>query len=262
MRIILSPAKQMKNEFEILEPTTVPVFIDKTEELLKWMQSQTHEALQKMWKCNSKIAEQNFERLNDMDIYSHLTPAILAYEGIAYKYMAPSVFGNKQFNYVQEHLRIISGFYGIVKPLDGITPYRLEMRAKTNLKGYKDLYEFWGDSLYKSIRAESNIIINLASNEYSKIIEKYIKPDDTFITINFCENSNGKLITKGIYAKMARGEMVRFMAENNIENPKDIREFNRLGFIYRDDISSKKEYVFERIQKKKGILNDYFNLSL
>ena len=254
MRIILSPAKQMKNEFEILEYTAIPIFIDKTEELLKWMQAQTHENLQKMWKCNSKIAEQNFERLKNMDLYSHLTPAILAYEGIAYKYMAPSVFENGQFDYVQKHLRIISGFYGVVKPLDGITPYRLEMGAKTNLKGYKDLYDFWGDSLYKSIRSESNIIINLASNEYSKIIEKHIKPNDTFITINFCENSNGKLITKGIYAKMARGEMVRFMAENNIENPEDIRKFNRLGFIYRDDISSEKEYIFERITKKKDIL--------
>ena len=251
MRIILSPAKQMKNEFEILEPTTVPVFIDKTEKLLDWMKSQTHANLQKMWKCNSKIAEQNFERLKNMDLHSHLTPAILAYEGIAYKYMAPSVFENGQFDYVQEHLRIISGFYGVVKPLDGITPYRLEMGVKTNLKGYKDLYDFWGDSLYKSISAESNIIINLASNEYSKIIEKYIKPNDRFITINFCEKSNGKLITKGVYAKMARGEMVRFMAENNIENPEDIKKFNRLGFIYRDDISSEKEFVFERVVKKK-----------
>ena len=256
MHIILSPAKQMKNEFEILEPTAVPVFLHKTEELLKWMQSQTHEYLQKMWKCNSKIAEQNFERLKYMDLRSHLTPAILAYEGIAYKYMAPSVFENGQFDYVQEHLRIISGFYGVVKPLDGITPYRLEMGAKTNLKGYKDLYDFWGDSLYKSIRAESNIIINLASNEYSKAIEKYIKQNDIFITINFCEKSNGKLITKGIYAKMARGEMVRFMAENNIENPKDLKEFNRLGFIYRDDISSANEYVFERITKKKDVFKD------
>ena len=149
MRIILSPAKQMKNEFEILAPTAVPVFLEKTKELLKWMQSQTQENLQKMWKCNSKITEQNFERLKNMDLYSHLTPAILAYEGIAYKYMAPSVFERGQFNYVQEHLRIISGFYGVVKPLDGITPYRLEMGAKTNLKGYKDLYDFWGDSLYK-----------------------------------------------------------------------------------------------------------------
>ena len=84
----------------------------------------------------------------------------------------------------------------------------------------------------------------------TKIIEKHIKPDDTFITINFCENSKGKLITKGIYAKMARGEMVRFMAENNIENPKDIKKFNRLGFTYRDDISSDNEYFFERITKK------------
>lgn len=252
MRIILSPAKQMKDEFEILSPTAVPEFLNKTEELLNWMKSQTHENLQKMWQCSSKIAKQNFERLKHMDLHSRLTPAILAYEGIAYKYMAPSVFENGQFDYVQEHLRIISGFYGIVRPLDGITPYRLEMGAKINLQGYKDLYDSWGESLYNTIRAESNVIINLASHEYSKIIEKYVKSEDRFITVNFCENHKGKFMTKGVYAKMARGEMVRFMAENNIKNPEEIKSFDRLGYRYLKDLSSEKEYVFERIPKKKS----------
>ena len=249
MRVILSPAKQMKEEFEILEPEGVPIFLNETEKLLSWMRKQSNDYLQKLWKVNSKIAELNFERLKNMNLRSHLTPAILAYEGIAYKYMAPSVFENNQFDYVQEHLRIISGFYGVVKPLDGITPYRLEMAAKAKINDYKDLYDFWGDKIYKSIIKESNLIINLASNEYSKIVEKYITPENTFITIDFCENYKGKMVTKGVYAKMARGEMVRFMAVNNIESPEEIKGFNALGYHFRDDLSSETNYVFERLPK-------------
>ena len=100
MRVILSPAKQMKEEFEILEPEGVPIFLNETEKLLSWMRKQSNDYLQKVWKVNSKIAELNFERLKNMNLRSHLTPAILAYEGIAYKYMAPSVFEHNQFEYI------------------------------------------------------------------------------------------------------------------------------------------------------------------
>ena len=108
-------------------------------------------------------------------------------------------------------------------------------------------YESWGSKLYDEVIDDSKIIINLASKEYSKCVEKYLKQDDTYITITFAEMSKGKLVTKGTYAKMARGEMVRFMAENQIENPSEIKRFDRLGYIYRDDLSSDKEFVFERI---------------
>lgn len=120
------------------------------------------------------------------------------------------------------------------------------MQAKAIIGNTKNLYEYWGDLLYKDVRDESGIIINLASKEYSKCIEKYLSAEDTYITIVFCELSDGRLVTKGTYAKMARGEMVRYMAENCIENPIEIKCFNRLGYIYRDDLSSETEYVFER----------------
>ena len=120
------------------------------------------------------------------------------------------------------------------------------MQAKANIGTAKDLYEFWGDSLYTAVRDQSGIIINLASKEYSKCIEKFLSPEDTYITISFCELSGEKLVTKGTYAKMARGEMVRFMAENRIEDPEEIKTFDRLGYAYRDDLSSETEYIFER----------------
>ncbi|MBQ1992675.1 MAG: peroxide stress protein YaaA [Clostridia bacterium] len=246
MKIILSPTKKMNVNVDTLEPTGLPAFIDKSTEILAWLKQKSEADLKKLWKCNDKILEQNIQRLENMDLYHQLTPAILSYEGIAYQYMAPAVFEYGHFDYVQEHLRILSAFYGSLKAMDGVTPYRLEMQAKATVGNTKNLYEYWGDLLYKDVRDESGIIINLASKEYSKCIEKYLSAEDTYITITFCELSDGKLVTKGTYAKMARGEMVRYMAENCIENPAEIKKFNRLGYIFREDLSSETEYVFER----------------
>ena len=246
MKIILSPAKKMNINIDTLEPIGLPTFIDKSVEILAWLKDKSKDELKELWKCNDKIVEQNVKRIENMDLYHRLTPAILSYEGIAYQYMAPAVFEDGHFDYIQEHLRILSAFYGSLKPMDGVTPYRLEMQAKAIIGNTKNLYEYWGDLLYKDVRDESGIIINLASKEYSKSIEKYLSAEDTYITITFCELVDGRLVTKGTYAKMARGEMVRYMAENGIENPIELKCFNRLGYIYRDDLSSETEYVFER----------------
>ena len=247
MKIILSPAKKMITDTDSIAPVGMPDFLDKTTKILSWMKSLEKEELKAIWKCNDKIARQNFDRLENMDLYHMLTPAILSYEGIAFQYMAPAVFENGQFAYIQKHLRILSAFYGCLKPLDGVKPYRLEMQAKVTIGNTRNLYDYWGDLLYQSVIDDSRIIINLASKEYSKCIEKYLSPKDTYITITFCELSGEKLVTKGTYAKMARGEMVRFMAERGIENPADIQEFNRLGYRFREDLSSEKEYIFERL---------------
>ena len=247
MKIILSPAKKMVTDTDSIAPVGMPDFLDKTTKILSWMKSLEKEELKAIWKCNDKIARQNFDRLENMDLYHMLTPAILSYEGIAFQYMALAVFEDGQFEYIQKHLRILSAFYGSLKPLDGVKPYRLEMQAKVTIGNTRNLYDYWGDLLYQSVIDDSRIIINLASKEYSKCIEKYLSPKDTYITITFCELSGEKLVTKGTYAKMARGEMVRFMAERGIENPADIQEFNRLGYRFREDLSSEKEYIFERL---------------
>ena len=120
------------------------------------------------------------------------------------------------------------------------------MQAKVEIGDVKNLYEYWHDMLYRSVIDESRIIINLASKEYSKCIEKYLTPKDKYITISFCEQAGNKLVTKGTYAKMARGEMVRYMAEKEIENPADVQTFDKLGYNFRRDLSSEIEYVFER----------------
>lgn len=248
MKIILSPAKKMNVDTDSLLPLSVPVFLESTKEIAAWLKGKSYPELKKLWCCNDKIAGQNFRRLEKLDLTRNLTPAVLAYEGLAYQYMAPAVFEDGHFEYVQEHLRILSAFYGVLRAMDGVVPYRLEMQAKAAIGTARDMYAYWGSRLYEAVRDESGIIINLASKEYARCIEKYLTADDTYITIVFCEKAGDKLVTKGTYAKMARGEMVRYMAENCIENPMEIKHFNRLGYIFRDDLSSATEYVFERIQ--------------
>lgn len=243
MKIILSPAKKM-NENTEAPYHGMPVFLSDTERIKNWMQGLSYEEAKKLWACNDKIATENYERFAHMDLSSYLTPAILSYDGIAYKYMGPSVFEYGEFDYVEDNLRILSGFYGVLKPMDGVTPYRLEMQAKAKIGVHKDLYDYWGDRLYKEVLDESRIILNLASKEYSRCIEKYLTPEDTFITCVFGELSGEKVVQKGVYAKMARGEMVRFMAEKNILDPQEVKCFDCLGYQYDEKRSSEKEYIF------------------
>ena len=244
MKILLSPAKKMNVNTDDLAPLGLPVFMEQTEEILRFLQDLSYAAAKKLWVCNDRIAEQNYDRLKSMDLYHRLTPAILSYEGIAYQYMAPVVFESGEFAYVQEHLRILSAFYGVVRPMDGVTPYRLEMQAKAKVAGTKDLYEYWGDKLYREVLDDSHIIINLASKEYSRCIEKYLLPEDIYITCVFGESSGGKIVQKGVYAKMARGEMVRFMAEKQIKASDEVKKFNRLGYVFRADLSDERTFVF------------------
>ena len=248
MRIIISPAKQMRVDTDTFTCAEVPVFPDKTEILKNWIHCLSYDEQKKLWACNDKIAKQNAERFAEMDLHRNLTPALLAYDGIQYTYMAPAVFEDGQFDYVQEHLRILSGFYGVVKPMDGVVPYRLEMQAKAAVAGYRNLYDFWGDDLYREVMDDSRVLINLASKEYSRCIEKYLQPRDCYITCVFGELEAGKVVQKGVYAKMARGEMVRFMAGIQAEEPGQLKAFNWSGYHFDEGRSSDTEYVFVRTE--------------
>ncbi len=244
MRIIISPAKKMNVNTDSILWQEFPAFLEDTEKICGKLQTMSYEELKKLWKCNDQIAEQNVERLRHMDLRRTLTPAILAYEGIQYQYMAPSVFTSESLDYVQEHLRILSGFYGILKPLDGVVPYRLEMQAKLKIEGAKDLYAYWGSRLAEHLFAESDCIVNLASKEYSICVSKHLPNHVRMITCVFGEEKDGKIIEKGTMCKMARGEMVRFMAEHQIEDVEAIKAFARLDYRYSEERSDDTTYVF------------------
>lgn len=244
MRIIISPAKKMNADTDTLPWKELPTFLETTEQIMDWMKQLSFAKARELWQCNEKLAELNFKRYSEMNLRKNLTPALISYEGIQYQYMAPVVFSDREWDYVQKNLRILSGFYGVLKPLDGVTPYRLEMQAKAGIGEKSNLYEFWGERIYKEVLDESRMIINLASKEYSKCIESYLQEGDKLLTCFFGELKDGKVVQKGTQAKMARGEMVRFMAEKEIEQPEDIKAFDRLQYRFREELSSESEYVF------------------
>ncbi len=246
MKIILSPAKKMRRDTDSLPTHSAPYFLPEAQKILDYLRTLSFSQLSSLWGCSEAIALQNIQRLQQMDLHRGLTPAVLSYDGLAFQHMAPGVFTDSQLEYVQQHLRILSGFYGVLRPMDGITPYRLEMQAKAAVCGCGSLYEFWGKALYDCVRDSDGVIINLASREYSRCIEKYLTGEDTFITCVFAESSGGKPVQKGTLAKMARGEMVRFLAEHQITDPAGMQQFDRLGFRFCRELSSDREYFFLR----------------
>ncbi len=244
MRFIISPAKKMRVDTDSLPWKDLPRFLCNAEELSGILRSMPYAALKKLWNCSDSIAALNLERLNTMDLRARLTPAILAYEGIQYQYMAPGVFTGAEFDYVQEHLRILSGLYGLLRPFDGVTPYRLEMQAKLHVRNGKDLYSYWGSMIADELYQETDCIVNLASREYSLCVSRYPHPGTRLITCVFGELQNGKIVEKGTLCKMARGEMVRYLAECRAERPEAMQRFSRLNYAFSQAHSDASTYVF------------------
>ena len=246
MRIIISPAKKMNVDTDSLPCRDLPRFLDRAEILLERLRELDYEELKALWKCNDKLARLNADRVADMDLYRQLTPAILSYEGIQYRYMAPGVLSDTELDYLQEHLRILSGFYGVLRPFDGVTPYRLEMQAKLEACGVKNLYSYWNSLIADSIFRETDLVVNLASAEYGVCVSRYCPPEARMIACIFGEKAGGRILEKGTLCKMARGEMVRFLAEADSDNPEAMKGFDRLGYRFAPEESGVDTWVFLR----------------
>lgn len=225
----------------------LPEYLEEAKTLCEIIRGMSYSEAKALWKCNERLARLNFERFACMDLETAQTPAILSYEGLQYQHMAPEVFSRDALCYIQEHLRILSGFYGVLRPFDRVTPYRLEMQAELSVEGKRNLYEFWGDRCYRGVLDPDRTIVNLASKEYSRIVETYRKPEDRFLTIVFGELVEGKVRQKGTWAKMARGEMVRYMAEGQILDLEELKEFRVLGYAFSSEYSKEAEWVFVRL---------------
>ena len=251
MKIILSPAKKMNICNDYISPSSSPVFLNESKNLLEYLRKMSYEELKALWKCNDSIAALNYERIWSMDLEKNISPALLSYEGIQYQYMAPNVFTDKQWEYAKKHVRILSGFYGVLKPLDGVVPYRLEMQSKISFGQYKSLYAFWGDKIYKELRKETSLLLNLASKEYGKCVEEFWEESVPLLHCHFGEKIQGTIKVKGTMAKMARGEMVRFLSEEGIEDKEGIPYFHRLGYTFSKEESTKNVYVFLKEAKGK-----------
>ena len=247
MKLLISPAKKMREDTDFLAPRSAPALLEHARVLADWLRGLDYPALKKLLSCNDAIAELNFRRYQEMDFGRANTPALLAYDGIQYQYMAPQLFTSEQFAYVDEHLRILSGLYGVLRPFDGVVPYRLEMGARFHTPFCTSLYDFWGDSLYRALAAEGDdTLVDLSSCEYSWAVRHRAEPCMRVIDVSFRELEGGRPVEKGVYVKMARGEMVRFLAERGAEEPEAMRDFDRLGYAFSPEWSEEDLYVFLR----------------
>ena len=244
MKIIISPAKKMRVDNDTFVPLSKPAFLDKTEKIKEALTKMELPALQKLWECNDEIAELNFKRLRNMNLECNLTPAVFAYDGLQYQHIAPNVLDEEALDYLQKNLKILSGFYGILRAFDGVVPYRLEMQARLACDGYKNLYAFWNSLLYDELAKDDGEVLNLASKEYSKAVEPFVKNGVRFVTCVFGTYVKGKLKVKATEAKMARGEMVRLCAENNVQSVDEVKAYNVRGYVFNEELSSENEFVF------------------
>ena len=251
MKLIIAPAKKMRVDRDTLPWRDLPRFLDRSEVIYRQLQSMSYEQLKALWKCNDQIAALNLDRLARSDLRRDLTPAILAYEGTQYQYMAPGVFTQAAFDYTQDHLRILSGLYGVLRPFDGVIPYRLEMQAKLKIGQAKDLYSYWGSSIADELYRETDCVVDLASKEYSRCVTQHRPAGTRWITCVFGELAGGRVVEKGTLCKMARGEMVRFLSEQGVDSPEGIKDFQGLDYTFSPAHSDGETYTF-LLQPKEG----------
>ena len=251
---LISPAKTQNFDPVSLAVSTSEVrFQQETQALVHLLKKYNSEKLGSLMDISQDLAELNVERYAAFSASyteKNAKPALFAFEGDVYKSMDKRAYTKQQLTYAQNHLRILSGLYGLLRPLDKIQPYRLEMKTALPNKAGKNLYQFWGDKLTQLLNqdiANNNIkaVINLASNEYSKALKPKALQAEV-ITPQFKEFKEGKLRTVAIFAKQARGAMADFIIKNQPKTAKELKIFNEMGYEYNEGASKANEWVFSR----------------
>ena len=249
MIIVLSPAKSLDfdSKFNYKNPSFVE-FGTKTAQLITKLRKFDTKTLEKLYKVSENLAKLNFERFQGFSKKfdeKNSRPAIFAFNGDVYNGIDKE---NLNQNFAQNHVRILSGLYGLLKPMDLIQPYRLEMGTdfKKHDLGFKNLYEFWGDKISNKINeTKSDYLINLASEEYFKAIDKKSLKSN-IINMIFKESKAGKLKIVGIFAKRARGLMTNYVIKNKITDPKELKKFSENNYKFQKDLSDENNFVFVR----------------
>lgn len=251
MIAIISPAKTMEGVSKIKAPSaTTPRFIKEATEIALHMTQFSAEELSNLLKINPKLAAENYLRFQHF--HSGEIPslqAILAYTGVVFKNINPKGFSPEDFLFTQDNLRIASFCYGLLRPLDIIKPYRLEGDIKIPELGDNNMYTYWRDkqtdTLIDDIKQTGNILINLASKDIQPAFRwKRVEGKTRIITPDFRVWKGSKPQTIVIYAKMARGQMVRYIIKNRISNPEELKRFSWEGFSYNEDMSDSDNWVF------------------
>ncbi|MDH5600343.1 MAG: peroxide stress protein YaaA [Gammaproteobacteria bacterium] len=256
MLIVISPAKTL--DYETPAKTSVfttPDYLDHSQRLIKRLRNLSSLDISELMKVSTKIADLNFDRYESWKkpfTQKNAKQAILAFKGDVYTGLDAETFKADDFKFAQNHLRVLSGLYGLLRPLDLMQPYRLEMGTKLDTEEGKNLYEFWGAGITEGLnkqlkKIKSDTLINLASNEYFKSV----KPKElnaTIITPAFKEYKNGEYKMIGIYAKKARGLLSRYIIKNKLSDAEDIKSFNEEGYRFNKTLSKGNNWVFTRKQ--------------
>ena len=254
MLTILSPSKtQDFSSNGLPDLHSQPALLQQSEMLVKELQKQSAGDISKLMEVSDKIADLNWERFQQFSTPfspENAKQALFAFKGDVYTGIDIENYRQEDLVFAQNHLRILSGLYGLLRPLDLIQPYRLEMKIKLQNPRGKDLYTFWGNRLTEALNEalaeqENEVLVNLASNEYVKAInKKELKPG--IVTPVFREFKNGKYSTIAIFAKKARGLMTNFIVKNKIDQPETLKTFNQEGYEYSETHSKANEWVFIR----------------
>ncbi|MBF0287089.1 MAG: peroxide stress protein YaaA [SAR324 cluster bacterium] len=255
MLLIISPSKTLEPSPPVCPSCTLPVFLDEAEVLSTKLKSFSKEQLARLMKLSPQLAELNFERNQSWSrpfTPQNAKPAVYSFSGDVYTSLDAKNFTESELSFAQSHLRILSGFYGVLRPLDLIQPYRLEMGTSLETSKGKNLYQFWGNTITEELnrsfqeQSESELVlINLASNEYFKSIAlKKLTP--AVITPVFKEKKGDTYKVVAVRAKRARGRMTRYIIKNQIRSPESIKSFSEMGYRYHSKLSKKNEWIFCR----------------
>ena len=258
MLITLSPSKGQ--DFELAAPTnafTIPQQLKDSEKLIKQLRKLSVEEIKKMMSLSDNLAELNFQRYKDFGLpfnQQNAKQAIFAFKGDVYSGINTSSMAQQDFEYAQNHVRILSGLYGYLRPLDLIQPYRLEMKTKLENSKGADLYQFWGESITNLLNDEfkthsQKVLVNLASNEYWKSVQPK-KLNAKVINVAFKEVKDGKARIIAIFAKKARGMMTDFIVRNRVETVDGLKDFNYENYKFDASASNESSFVFTRPQPK------------
>jgi len=250
MIILLSPAKSLDYSTTKVKDTSLPIFQDEVQEIVKVLSKKSSSGLKKLMKVSDKLAKENYLRYQEFSTDYHTDnskQAILAFKGDVYLGMKAESMKKSDMNFAQKHIRILSGLYGILKPLDLMQPYRLEMGTKIKIKKTKNLYGYWDTKITEHINIEKpKFIVNLASKEYYKSI-KEDQLTAKVLNINFKEFHNGELKFLSFNAKKARGLLARYIIDNRIKSIEEIKGFDTDRYYLDTDNSS--EWNFQFIRK-------------
>lgn len=256
MLILISPAKTLDYETPAkIKRFTVPGFLEDSEVLVDILKKYSKSDIAKFMSVSEKIAELNVERFKTWN--KNFTPenakqAMLAFKGDVYSGLDAESMKSEQFTFAQKHLRILSGLYGVLKPLDLMKPYRLEMGKKLTTEKGQNLYQFWGEKITESLnrdlkKNQTDVLLNLASNEYFKSVKpKLLKAD--IITPVFKDYKNGNYKIISFYAKKARGLLSRYIIDSRLTSVDDIKQFDWEGYRFNEKLTEANTWVFTRKQ--------------